>query len=130
VPQSIDDLIPYAHVADLERSIEFYRHLGLELEGDWRSDGERVWALLSRGKARLMLAVAGERIDPTRQAVLFYLYAADVVALRDELVAARIEVCPVAHPDYMPAGEIRVADPDGYVLLIGQLESRADVSDS
>jgi hypothetical protein len=28
-------------------------------------------------------------------------------------------------PHYMPGGEIRVHDPDGYVLLIGQLAARA-----
>lgn len=26
----------------------------------------------------------------------------------------------ISHPFYMEKGEIRVADPDGYVLLIGQ----------
>ena len=35
--------------------------------------------------------------------------------------AAGVEVGEVKRPFYMPAGEFRVADPDGYVLLIGQL---------
>ncbi len=28
----------------------------------------------------------------------------------------------MTHPFYMRAGEIRVVDPDGYVLMIGQLD--------
>jgi hypothetical protein len=30
-------------------------------------------------------------------------------------------VFAISHPSHMPAGELRIADPDGYVILIGQL---------
>ncbi len=40
--------------------------------------------------------------------------------LHDELVAAGVEAGEVEHPFYMPSGEFRVVDPDGYVLLVGQ----------
>ena len=45
-----------------------------------------------------------------------------VQALHDELEAAGVVVGAVEHPFYMPAGEIRLEDPDGYVLLVGQLD--------
>jgi hypothetical protein len=45
--------------------------------------------------------------------------------MHDELAAAGVEVGPIEHPFYMPAGEFRTADPDGYVLLIGQLDAPA-----
>jgi hypothetical protein len=28
----------------------------------------------------------------------------------------------IEHPFYMPSGEFRLFDPDGYVLLVGQLD--------
>jgi hypothetical protein len=35
-------------------------------------------------------------------------------------VASGVKVSAISYPDYMPKGEIRVDDPDGYTLLIGQ----------
>jgi hypothetical protein len=59
--------------------------------------------------------------DPAQQGVLFYCWAPDVAQLRDDLLAAGIEVGAMERPSYMPAGEIEVRDPDGYLLVIGQL---------
>ncbi len=110
---------PYAHVADVQRSIDFYARLGLEVRDTHEVDGRLVWAFLTspaEPAAGLMLALAGGPVDPGAQAVLFYCWTPDVVALRDELEAGTI-----THPFYMPAGELRIADPDGYVVLVGQL---------
>jgi hypothetical protein len=52
--------------------------------------------------------------------VLFYLYADDLRALRDSLLASGVEAGTIAYPEYLPAGECRVLDPDGYVLMIAQ----------
>jgi hypothetical protein len=124
----IDALTAYAHVADVGRSVEFYRHLGLDVQGSYESEGKLVWALVAgpgaapnRAGARLMLALASGPVDAARQAVLFYCWSPDVEALHDELVAAGIAVGDITRPFYMPAGEFRAEDPDGYVLLVGQL---------
>ena len=117
----IDSLIAYAHVENVDRSIEFYRRLGLEVENSHTDEGRLVWAFMTRGDEKLMLALADGPIDAGNQAVLFYCWTSDVQSLHDELAAAGVEVGPVTHPFYMPAGELRVEDPDGYVLLVGQL---------
>lgn len=52
--------------------------------------------------------------------MLFYLYSPDLIALREHLLARNVKVSPIKYPDHMPKGEIRVDDPDGYCLLIGQ----------
>ena len=128
----IDALTAYAHVVDVPRSVEFYRLLGLEVESSHESEGKLVWALVARGsdtpgdaRARLMLALASGPIDAASQAVLFYCWAPDVQRLHDELAAAGVEVGAVTRPFYMPAGEFRAQDPDGYVLLVGQLADRS-----
>jgi catechol 2,3-dioxygenase-like lactoylglutathione lyase family enzyme len=124
----IEALTAYAHVADVQRSVDFYRLLGLEVQSRHESEGQLVWALVARagtpgdGDAKLMLARASGPVDAGSQAVLFYCWTADVVALHLELAAASVEVGELTHPFYMPAGEFRVEDPDGYVLLVGQLE--------
>jgi hypothetical protein len=40
--------------------------------------------------------------------------------LRDHLLASGVRVSTITYPDYMAKGEVRVEDPDGYCLLIGQ----------
>lgn len=118
----IDALIPYAHVADVRRSLEFYERLGLRAVNTYAQDGQLLWAFVANDAgARLMLARAEERVEPAAQAVLWYVWAPDVLGLREELASAGVAVGEVEHPFYMPAGEFRVEDPDGYVLLIGQL---------
>jgi len=117
----VTGLIPMAFGADLQRSVDFYKLLGLEVRGSLRnSSGELRWVDLACQQAQLMLSHASDPVIPSQQAVLFYLYSPDLIALREHLLASGVKVSPITYPDYMPKGEIRVEDPDGYVLLIGQ----------
>lgn len=135
---SVHQLIPLIHVVDVELSAAFYAHLGFVVERRMTlADGRTNWASLRAGEARIMFALADPPIAPEVQGLILYLYVEDVAALRRQLLAAgladggsfcgqpgpnggRQVVFAVSHPDYMPAGEIRVADPDGYCLLVGQ----------
>jgi catechol 2,3-dioxygenase-like lactoylglutathione lyase family enzyme len=117
----VTGLIPMAFVADVQRSIDFYKLLGMEVRGQLKSSGGDLrWAHVRCEQADLMLARATEPVAPSQQAVLFYLYSPNLAALREHLIAAGIHVSAITYPDYMPKGEVRVEDPDGYVLLIGQ----------
>ena len=110
-----------AHVADVRRAVNFYKLLGMELHSSLKtSSGELQWAHLACEQAELMLARASEAVVPSQQAVLFYLYSPNLIALRGHLIAAGVRVSPITYPDYMRKGEVRVEDPDGYCLLIGQ----------
>jgi len=110
-----------AFAADLQRSVDFYKLLGMEVRGSLRnSSGELQWVDLVSEQAQLMLARASDPVIPSQQAVLFYLYSPNLIALREHLLASGVNVSLITYPDYMPKGEIRAEDPDGYVLLIGQ----------
>jgi hypothetical protein len=89
-----------------------------------------AWAFLSTpthdrrvAGARLMVAAADGPIDASSQAVLFYCWTDDARGLHAELEAAGIDVGEIEHPFYMRAGEFEVVDPDGYVVLVGQLDA-------
>jgi hypothetical protein len=69
-----------------------------------------------------MFALASGQIIASQQEVLFYLYSSDLVALRQHLLDRGVEVTQITYPFYMPNGEIRLEDPDGYVLLVGQAD--------
>jgi catechol 2,3-dioxygenase-like lactoylglutathione lyase family enzyme len=111
-------LVPFVHVADMERSLAFYQTLGLKIGNRFQPEGKTVWAWLYNQGAQLMLAQADAPIDPEAQAVLFYVYVPDVAAAHATLAAKGIPVGEIRYPFYAPRGEFRVKDPDGYALMI------------
>jgi len=119
----ITGLIPMAFAADLQRSVDFYKLLGMEVRGSLPNPaGDLKWVHLACEQADLMFSSASDPVIASQQAVLFYLYSPDLVVLREHLVASGVKVSAISYPDYMPKGEIRVDDPDGYTLLIGQAD--------
>jgi catechol 2,3-dioxygenase-like lactoylglutathione lyase family enzyme len=134
----IQSCVPYLHVADVQTSISFYSLLGFGLDSRFGPEGDPYWARMRRPGCDLMLGKADGPIDPRQQAAMLYLHVDDVAALHAGLLGAGLEdggeftgrPCPFSkvgtvfaptRPSYMPAGEVRVHDPDGYVLLVGQL---------
>jgi catechol 2,3-dioxygenase-like lactoylglutathione lyase family enzyme len=124
----VSGLVPMIHVADVERSAEFYRLLGFAIGNYVPHGGSRMeWAWLYAPNAddwkrgpNLMLTRASEPVDPRAQAVLFYLYAVDLNGLRQHLLDNEIAAGEITFPEYLPNGEFRLVDPDGYVLMIAQ----------
>lgn len=112
-------LVPMVSVADVERSIEFYRHLGFEVGNTFACEGETKpsWAWLQSGDAQLMLAAASEPLAG-KHSVLFYVYTEDVAAARASLVEAGLNPGEIATPFYAPGGEFELIDPDGYIVMI------------
>jgi catechol 2,3-dioxygenase-like lactoylglutathione lyase family enzyme len=117
----VTGLIPMAFVADVQRSIDFYALLNLKVRNIFKNDGgQLVWAHVECEHAELMFSLATDPVIPSQQAVLFYMYSPNLIALREHLLAKGVKASPITYPHYMPKGEIRVEDPDGYVLLLGQ----------
>lgn len=136
----VTENIPMAHVGDVDASAAFYRLLGFECQSRFEGhDGRANWCLLTSGHAKMMLARASGKVDAAEQAVLFYMYSDNVAGLREHLLQNGIDdgglpdfeggrAVPVLAPAvftvvprfFMPAGELRIHDPDGYVILVGQ----------
>jgi len=140
----IENCVPMVHVEDVEATAEFYALLGFECETRYTdAHGITNFVGMVSGRAKLFFARSSGPIVPSQQAVLFYMYSASVRALRTHLLAQGLEdggvppglrkrgeeghmpernaVYSICHPLYMPAGELRVHDLDGYVILVGQL---------
>jgi hypothetical protein len=69
-----------------------------------------------------MLALVSGPIDAGSRAVLFYRSTRDVEGLHGTPTDAGVKVGGFTRPHYVPAGEFQAEDPDGYVLLVGQLD--------
>lgn len=144
----VTDHVPMAHVTNVDHSIEFYSRLGFACDSRFSDpDGVSTFAALSSRQANLMVARASGPIRPHEQAILFYMYCRDVHELRRHLLAMGIadggrppsECSPeentrhmhpmpcvfnATYPPYMPEGEVRIHDPDGYCVLVGQSKGR------
>jgi arsenate reductase len=120
--QRVNRLVPFLNVADVERSVAFYYHLGFTPTSVYRYRDLLAWAALESSGAELMFQ-RSEPIEPDRQGVLFYLYSDDLAALRDQLLAGGIEAGEIEDGSPGPRQEMRVVDPDGYVLMVAQNEA-------
>ncbi len=140
----VNDSVPMVHVEDVEASALFYSLLGFECDSRYKlHDGRTNFIGMNAGQARIFLTLASGPIVPSQQAVLFYMYSPDVKKMRpfagqaledggippgmrkrgeEGYMPERRAVYNIIHPFYMPQGELRVQDPDGYTILIGQLE--------
>jgi predicted enzyme related to lactoylglutathione lyase len=115
-------LVAFVHVASVERSIKFYAALGFTVQNTVVSEDQTtpVWAWLQSEKANLMVGLATAPIDASQQAILFYLYVANINQTRASLVEIGYAPGEIKFPFYMPDGEFRLEDPDGYVLMLAQ----------
>jgi len=120
--ERVRNLIPFVHRTDVARSIAFYELLGFELKDTYEHDGRLDWAALESRDAQLMLAHASAPIERDKQAVLFYLYADDLAALREHLLAKGVTVGEIRDGSPGPAREMALADPDGWCLMVAETD--------
>jgi hypothetical protein len=125
--QRVNGLIPFVHVEDVERSIAFYYNLGFIVESIYKYRGTPVWAALRSEGAELMVSTDGDPIDPAGQGVLFYLYSTNLAALRGQLLAEGVDVGEIFDGTPGPPEQMQMTDPDGYVLMVAQVEPRQPV---
>ena len=126
----VSGLVPMIPVLDVERSVSFYNLLGLAVGNRVPRNGPMQWAWLYapnvpdwRRGPNLMLTRSEGAIDPAGSKILLYVYATNLVALREELVRAGQTPGTIRYPDYLPNGELQLIDPDGYCLMIAQSAS-------
>ncbi len=147
---AVHRLVPFVYVAGIESTLAFYSLLGFAAREILRdADGRPNWAWVetrpggTRGVvAQLMFSRTWRPIVPGQQDIFFYMYTLDLSALRRRLLSNGVNdgggptawdlpegtpraartLFAIHHPPYMPAGEMRVHDPDGYCILIGQLD--------
>lgn len=67
-----------------------------------------------------MLTRTQQPLAGTGPQVVLYLYANNLVELRNELIQAGQTPGEITYPDYLPKGEFSITDPDGYCLMVAQ----------
>ena len=112
-------LIPMLPVADIGRSIEFYKKLGFSVENrrdEWR------WAMLVFGECRIMVDQSINVHPGTPRSGVLYLYPDDIVEYHQQVRATGLEI-PDLETTFYGLTEFRLDDPDGNRLWVGQNKS-------
>lgn len=120
---SVGYLTPLLHVSEVEKSIGFYERIGFRLIDVEGATGCLGWARMhTEDGSAIMLARTEQKhaVDPDQLGIILVLYAEDLAALRESLVAAGDKPSPIEHPPWMPSGMFIVSDPDGYPVGINQ----------
>jgi hypothetical protein len=118
---------PMLHVMEIERSLDFYELLGF-VTVDTDGGEPPGWARMHCEGGALMFVRAEHAADPRAQGILLYMYAPDLTTLHADLQASGVSVPPIGYPEYMPSGEMRLVDPDGYSVIVahwGKSEQQA-----
>lgn len=118
-------LIPNIPVPDVERSVEFYRHvLGFQLVGV-RGRGESTRAHLKLGSIEIIFrslddAAARPYIDPALEnQLILHIQVEDVFELYDH-IKRRVHVVRALEPTLFGSAEFMIRDIDGRVLAFSQ----------
>src|SRR3954470_4342955 len=121
----VGGLVPFVHVTNLKALLDFYEQLGFHVTARHpTTTPEPTWVSLEAGGASLMLQEADEAVPTDAQGVLFYMFARDLWGLRDRLRAAGIDAGEIRDGRPGPNAEMHLADPDGYVVMVAQIDER------
>jgi catechol 2,3-dioxygenase-like lactoylglutathione lyase family enzyme len=112
-------LIPMLPVRSMPASVDFYEKLGFSIEqrnDDWR------WAMLCFGECRLMVDESINVHPSSPRSSVLYLYPDDIVEFHQQLRRNGLAV-PDLEVTFYGMTELRIDDPDGNRLWIGQKTS-------
>ena len=117
-------MVAVTYVRDIVASRAFYELLGFRQHSSGKADTS-AWLALHRDGHYVLLASTRPPLDIPQLPLLFYFWFDDLDAVVGVLGVARVEVTHTGHPPHALGGEVKVLDPDGNTVLLGQRERSA-----
>ena len=117
-------MVAVTYVRDIDTSRAFYELLGFREQSTGKAD-TAAWSYLHHNGHYVLLASTWPPLDIPRLPLLFYFYLDDLDAVVGALGTARVEVAKMGHPPHALGGEVKILDPDGNTVLLGQRERSA-----
>jgi catechol 2,3-dioxygenase-like lactoylglutathione lyase family enzyme len=121
---TVGSMVSVTYVRDIEASRAFYGLLGFSEHSAGRAETS-AWTALRHKELLVLLASTTPPLDLPRLPLLFYFFYDDLDAVVGVLEAAGVEATRTGHPPHALGGEVKVMDPDGNTLLLGQRERSA-----
>jgi len=117
-------MIAAAYVKDMDASRAFYELLGFRESSAGQAEIS-AWSVMRQGELSILLASTRPALDVPPLPLLFYFFYSDLDAVVSVLDAAGVPVTRTGHPPHALGGEVKVLDPDGNTVLLGQRERSA-----
>src|SRR5579859_3718625 len=124
-------MVAAAYVRDIDASRAFYGLLGFAEHSSGTAETS-AWSVMQHEQVSVLLVSTGPALEVPALPLLFYFFYDDIEALIGVLEEAGVPVIRTGHPPHALGGEVKVLDPDGNTVLLGQRErppSRAPAED-
>ncbi|MGH3220256.1 MAG: VOC family protein [Streptosporangiaceae bacterium] len=117
-------IVAVTYVRDIDASRAFYELLGF---GEYTSGraATAAWTVMQQAEMLVLLGSTTPPLAIPRLPLLFYFFYADLDVVVAALEAAGIQATRTGHPPHALGGEVKVLDPDGNTVLLGQRERSA-----
>jgi catechol 2,3-dioxygenase-like lactoylglutathione lyase family enzyme len=120
----VQSMIAVTYVRDIDSARAFYELLGFREQSAGRAETS-AWSALHQGDLSVLLAYTRPPLEIAPLPLMFYFFCHDLDAIVAGLGTAGVEVTRTGHPPHAPGGEVKVLDPDGNTILIGQAKPSA-----
>jgi predicted enzyme related to lactoylglutathione lyase len=124
MPPVVRSIVAVTYVRDIDASRAFYELLGFGEHTSGRA-ATAAWTVMQQGEALVLLGSTTPPLAIPRLPLLFYFFYADLDAVVSALDAAGVQMTRTGHPPHALGGEVKVLDPDGNTVLLGQRERSA-----
>jgi catechol 2,3-dioxygenase-like lactoylglutathione lyase family enzyme len=121
---AVQSIVAVTYVRDLDKSRAFYELLGFHQESSGKAAAS-AWSALRSAESSVVLTATQPPLDIPRLPLLFYFYYADLSAAVDAVRAAGVTADHLGYPPHARGGEVKLLDPDGNTVLLGQREPSA-----
>src|SRR5690348_5673266 len=118
---AVQSVVAATYVRDIAVSRAFYERLGLREQTAGQAELS-AWSSLRHGACRVLLTSTRPPLDIPALPLLFYFYFDDLAAVLRALEDGGVPSAHMGYPPHARGGEVKVIDPDGNTLLLGQLD--------
>lgn len=115
----VESMVSATYVRDIDTSRGFYQLLGFRERAAGKADNA-AWSALHHNEHSVLLVTTRPPLSIPPLPLLFYFYVRELDAVIPVVEAAGVEVVRVGHPPHALGGEVKVLDPDGNTVLLGQ----------
>jgi len=117
-------MVAATYVRNIDASRAFYQLLGFREHSAGRAETSG-WTVMHLDGLSVLLASTTPPLEIPRLPLLFYFFYADLDAVVAVLDVAGVQLTRTGHPPHALGGEVKVLDPDGNTVLLGQRERSA-----
>jgi catechol 2,3-dioxygenase-like lactoylglutathione lyase family enzyme len=120
----LQSMVAVTYVRDIETSRAFYELLGFCPQGSGTGPASG-WLVLEQNGHSVLLASTQPPLDVPPLPLLFYFFVDDLDALVSAIRGTGTEADHLGSPPHALGGEVKLVDPDGNTVLLGQTERLA-----